>query len=165
MADFGGTELEAFRVEARDWLAQNYPTELRDAAAKTDPEAIWGGRAFEGSDDPQIIWMKRMASRGWTTPTWPKAYGGGGLTRDQAKVLDEELAAGRYRTPLTSFGIWMLGPVLLEYANEAQQREHLPRIVRGEIRWCQGYSEPGAGSDLAPSLGRRALRGARAITG
>ncbi|HEX4742900.1 MAG TPA: acyl-CoA dehydrogenase family protein [Caulobacteraceae bacterium] len=149
MADFGGTELEAFRVEVRDWLAQNYPTELRDAAAKTDPEAIWGGRAFEGSDDPQIIWMKRMSSRGWTTPTWPKAYGGGGLTRDQAKVLDEELAAGRYRTPLTSFGIWMLGPVLLEYANEAQQREHLPRIIRGEIRWCQGYSEPGAGSDLA----------------
>jgi alkylation response protein AidB-like acyl-CoA dehydrogenase len=149
MADFGGTELEAFRAEVRDWLAQNYPPELRDPEAKTDPEAIWGGRAFEGSDDPQIIWMRRVASRGWTAPTWPEAYGGGGLSPAQAKVLDQELAAGRYHTPLASFGLWMLGPVLLEYASEAQKREHLPRIIRGEIRWCQGYSEPGAGSDLA----------------
>ena len=149
MADFGGTELEAFRTEVRDWLAQNYPPELRDAKAKTDPEAIWGGRAFEGSEDPQIVWMRRVASRGWTAPTWPEAYGGGGLSAAQVKVLDQELAAGRYRTPLTSFGIWMLGPVLLEYASDAQKREHLPRILRGEIRWCQGYSEPGAGSDLA----------------
>jgi alkylation response protein AidB-like acyl-CoA dehydrogenase len=149
MADFGGTELEAFRAEVREWLAQNYPAELRDPNAKTDPEAIWGGRAFEGSDDPQIVWMRRMASRGWTTPTWPEAYGAGGLSPAQARVLDQEMAEGRYRIPLTSFGVWMLGPVLLEYANEAQKREHLPKIIHGEIRWCQGYSEPGAGSDLA----------------
>jgi alkylation response protein AidB-like acyl-CoA dehydrogenase len=149
MADFGGTELEAFRAEVREWLAQNYPAELRDPNVKTDPEAIWAGRAFEGSDDPQVVWMRRVASRGWTTPSWPEAYGGGGLSAAQAKVLDQELASGHYRTPLTSFGIWMLGPVLLEYANEAQKREHLPKIIRGEIRWCQGYSEPGAGSDLA----------------
>ncbi|HEY1927228.1 MAG TPA: acyl-CoA dehydrogenase family protein [Caulobacteraceae bacterium] len=149
MADFGGSELEAFRAEVREWLAQNYPAELRDPNAKTDPEAIWAGRAFAGSHDPQVVWMQRMASRGWTTPSWPEAYSGGGLSAGQAKVLDEELAAGHYRTPLTSFGIWMLGPVLLEYANEAQKREHLPKIIRGEIRWCQGYSEPGAGSDLA----------------
>jgi alkylation response protein AidB-like acyl-CoA dehydrogenase len=149
MADFGGTELDTFRAEVRDWLAQNYPAELREPGAHTDPEAIWGGRAFAGSDDPQSVWMRRVAARGWTAPAWPEAYGGGGLTPAQAKILDQELAAGRYRPPLTSFGIWMLGPVLLEYATEAQKREHLPRIIRGEIRWCQGYSEPGAGSDLA----------------
>lgn len=149
MADFGGAELDAFRTEVRAWLEANYPPELRDAQAKTDPEAIWGGRPFQGSTDPQIVWMRRMAEKGWTAPTWPKEYGGGGLSPQQARVLNEELAVGRYRQPLASFGIWMLGPVLLEYANEEQKREHLPKIVGGEIRWCQGYSEPGAGSDLA----------------
>jgi alkylation response protein AidB-like acyl-CoA dehydrogenase len=149
MADFGGGDLDAFRAQVKDWLAANYPAELREPDAKVDPEAMWGGRAFEGSDDPQIVWMRRMAEQGWTAPTWPKEYGGGGLSPQQARILDQELAAGRYRTPLASFGIWMLGPVLLEYASEEQKREHLPKIVRGEIRWCQGYSEPGAGSDLA----------------
>jgi alkylation response protein AidB-like acyl-CoA dehydrogenase len=93
--------------------------------------------------------MRRVAEKGWTAPTWPVAYGGGGLSPEEAKVIEQELARGRYRPPLSSFGLWMLGPVLLEYANEAQKLEHLPRIVRGEARWCQGYSEPGAGSDLA----------------
>ena len=149
MADFGGGELDAFRAQAHDWLKANYPAELRDAQARTDPEAIWGGRAFAGSDDPQMVWTRRMAERGWTAPSWPKAYGGGGLSKAEAKVLEQEMAAGRYRPALTSFGLWMLGPVLLEYATEAQKQTHIPRIVRGEIRWCQGYSEPGAGSDLA----------------
>ncbi|MFL5298475.1 MAG: acyl-CoA dehydrogenase family protein [Phenylobacterium sp.] len=149
MADFGATELDAFRVEARDWLAANYPAELKDPAAKTDPEAVWGGRAFQGSDDPQAVWMRCVAEKGWTAPTWPAAYGGGGLSPQQARVVEQEIARGGYRPPLLSFGLWMLGPVLLEYANEAQKAEHLPKIVRGEIRWCQGYSEPGAGSDLA----------------
>jgi alkylation response protein AidB-like acyl-CoA dehydrogenase len=145
MADFGG-ELDAFRTEVRDWLSANYPAALRGAGAG-DPEAVWGGRAFAGSSDPQIVWMRRVASRGWTAPTWPKPYGGGGLAPEQARIVDQELA--RYRPPLLSFGIWMLGPVLLEFASEAQKAEHLPKIVQGEIRWCQGYSEPGAGSDLA----------------
>lgn len=149
MADFGGGGLDAFRGEVKAWLEANYPAELRDAKAKTDPEAMWGGRAFEGSSDPQIVWMRAMAAKGWTAPTWPKEYGGGGLTPQQARVLDQELAAGRYRAPLASFGVWMLGPVLLEYGTEAQKNEYLPRIINGEIRWCQGYSEPGAGSDLA----------------
>ena len=149
MADFGGADLEAFRTEVRDWLKANYPAELKSADARTDPEAVWGGRAFAGSDDPQIVWMHRMAEKGWTAPTWPREYGGGGLTPAQARVLDQELAAGRYRPALMSFGLWMLGPVLLEYANDEQKKEHLPKIVQGEIRWCQGYSEPGAGSDLA----------------
>ncbi|MDB5494506.1 MAG: acyl-CoA dehydrogenase, partial [Phenylobacterium sp.] len=149
MADFGGADLEAFRSDVRSWLEANYPPELRGAEAKTDPEAVWGGRAFEGSSDPQIVWMNRMAQKGWTAPTWPKDVGGGGLTPQQARVLDQELSAGRYRPALLSFGLWMLGPVLLEYANDEQKKAHLPKIVQGQIRWCQGYSEPGAGSDLA----------------
>jgi alkylation response protein AidB-like acyl-CoA dehydrogenase len=149
MPDFGADKLDAFRAEVGAWLTANYPAELKDPQAKTDPEAIWGGRAFAGSDDPQIVWMRRAAERGWTAPTWPKAYGGGGLSAAEARVLEREIAAGDYRTPLVSFGLWMLGPVLLEFANEAQMSEHLPKIARGEIRWCQGYSEPGAGSDLA----------------
>ena len=149
MADFGGADLEAFRAEVRAWLEASYPPELKAADAKTDREAVWGGRAFEGSSDPQIVWMQRMADQGWTAPTWPREVGGGGLSAPQARVLDQELAAGRYRPALLSFGLWMLGPVLLEYANEEQKREHLPKIVQGKIRWCQGYSEPGAGSDLA----------------
>ena len=149
MADFGDLELDAFRGEARAWLAANYPPELRDPEPRSDPDAEWGGRRFVGSDDPQCVWMRRMAERGWTAPTWPKAYRGGGLSTAEAQVLEEEMAAGAYRKPLYSFGLLMLGPALLEYASEAQKQEHLPRIVRGEIRWCQGYSEPGAGSDLA----------------
>jgi alkylation response protein AidB-like acyl-CoA dehydrogenase len=80
---------------------------------------------------------------------WPKKYGGGGLNNAENAVLQAELKRINARPPLYSFGLWMLGPVLLEYANEEQKLEHLPKIVRGEIRWCQGYSEPGAGSDLA----------------
>jgi len=149
MADFGATDLDAFAKAVRADLEAMYPAELRDPKAQTNPEAVWGGRAFEGSDDPQIVWMKRMAEKGWTTPTWPKEYGGGGLSAAEARVLERELAAGKYRPPVLAFGIWMLGPVLLEYANEEQKQTHLRRIVNGEVRWCQGYSEPGAGSDLA----------------
>jgi alkylation response protein AidB-like acyl-CoA dehydrogenase len=149
MADFGGSDLDALRTETRAWLKKNYPAELRAAKAKTDPEATWGGRAFAGSKDPQIVWMRACAERGLTAPTWPKEYGGGGLTAAQARVVEKELSEGGYRPPLASFGVWMLGPVLLEYATEAQKKAHLPKITRGEIRWCQGYSEPGAGSDLA----------------
>ncbi len=149
MADFGPADQDAFRTQVRDALKAMYPPELAGAAAESDPEAVWGGRAFADSSDPQIVWMKRMAERGWTTPTWPTEYGGGGLSREQARVLDQELARGGYRPPVLAFGIWMLGPVLLEYATEAQKQLHLRRIVNGEIRWCQGYSEPGAGSDLA----------------
>ena len=149
MADFGADPLETFRLEVRSWLGENYPGALRDRAAKIDPEAIWGGRRFEGSDDPQIVWMRRLAAKGWTAPTWPKAYGGGGLSAAEGRVIEEEIVQGGYRPPLVSFGLWMLGAVLLEYATEEQKQTHLPKITEGRIRWCQGYSEPGAGSDLA----------------
>ena len=105
MADFGAGELDAFRAEVKAWLEANYPAELRDPKVKSDPEAMWGGRAFAGSNDPQIVWMRKMAQKGWTAPTWPKEYGGGGLTPQQARVPDQELAAGRYHAPHASFGI------------------------------------------------------------
>ena len=100
-----------------------------------------------------------MGERGWTVPTWPREVGGGGLTPQEAVVLQQEMRALGCRPALWSFGIWMLGPALLKFGNEAQKREHLPKIARGEIRWCQGYSEPGAGSDLAAVQTRAEDRG------
>ena len=140
-------DLETFRAETRAWLAANCPPEMRQPIAG-DSDIVWGGRAASLTG-PQRAWLDAMAGRGWTVPEWPVAYGGGGLSKDEAKVLAQEMRALKARTPLASFGIWMLGPALLKYGSEEQKREHLPRIARGEIRWCQGYSEPGAGSDLA----------------
>ena len=102
-------------------------------------------------------WLAVMAERGWTAPTWPREYGGGGLSKQEAKVLAEEMAKLHLRTPLTGFGLSMIGPLLLQEGSEELKREHLPKIVRGDIRWCQGYSEPGSGSDLA-SLQTKAVR-------
>ena len=90
-----------------------------------------------------------MSARGWTARTWPAEYGGGGLSKEEHKILQEELARIKARPALTSFGLWMLGPALLEFASEEQKQKYIPEIIRGEICWCQGYSEPGAGSDLA----------------
>jgi len=146
MADFGG-ELDLFRTETRAWLEANCPASMR--TPMTGDETPWGGRKFKWKNPESKLWLDGMAQKGWTAPMWPKAYGGGGLSAAEARVLEQELARIKARPALFSFGIWMLGPVLLEYANEAQKQEHLPKIVRGEIRWCQGYSEPGAGSDLA----------------
>ena len=110
---------------------------------------VWGGRNAVLKHPDSKIWLERMAERGWTAPTWPSKYAGGGLSVEEAQVLREEMERIGARSPLFSFGIHMLGPALLEFANETQLREHLPKIVHGEIRWCQGYSEPDAGSDLA----------------
>jgi acyl-CoA dehydrogenase len=140
-------DLESFRTETKAWLAANCPAEMR-TPIKSDHDVCWGGRNAKLSA-AQRLWLDRMGARGWTVPEWPAVYGGGGLSKDQAKILAEEMRAINARTPLASFGIWMLGPALLKYGNEAQKRDHLPKIARGEIRWCQGYSEPGAGSDLA----------------
>ncbi|MEJ0048955.1 MAG: acyl-CoA dehydrogenase family protein [Rhodospirillales bacterium] len=139
--------LDAFRADARAWLAENCPASMRTPMA--EDEIAWGGRHAVWKNPDTRLWLDRMAARGWTAPTWPAAYGGGDLTADQARVLAQELKRIGARPPLFSFGVWMLGPVLLEYATEAQKQQHLPKIAHGEIRWCQGYSEPGAGSDLA----------------
>ncbi|MFA7638798.1 MAG: acyl-CoA dehydrogenase family protein [Parvibaculum sp.] len=139
--------LEKFRQETRAWLEENCPPSMR--TPMPEEETVWGGRNAKYPNPDSKLWLDRMASRGWTAPTWPKEYGGGGLTKEENLVLQQELRRIRARPALSSFGIWMLGPALLEFANEEQKKEHLPKIVRGEIRWCQGYSEPGAGSDLA----------------
>ena len=141
-------DLETFRAETRAWLAANCPAEMQTPIAR-DADICWGGRHFKFTGDAQKTWLDRMGAKGWTVPEWPAAYGGGGLSKDEAKVLASEMRRINARSPLSSFGIWMLGPALLKYGNEAQKLEHLPKIARGEIRWCQGYSEPGAGSDLA----------------
>ncbi|MBY4945018.1 acyl-CoA dehydrogenase family protein [Cupriavidus respiraculi] len=152
------TELESFRRQTRAWLEQNCPAEMREPV-RGDDDICWGGRKFRFQSEAQRQWLARMADKGWTVPEWPAEYGGGGLTRAQAKVLREEMTRLGCRVPLQSFGISMLGPALLKYGTEAQKREHLPRIARGEIRWCQGYSEPNAGSDLAALQTRAEDRG------
>jgi acyl-CoA dehydrogenase len=141
-------DLETFRAETRAWLEANCPPEMREPI-RHDDDVCWGGRGVKFKNEAQKLWLERMGAKGWTVPEWPRAYGGGGLSREEAKVLSEEMRRIKARSALSSFGIWMLGPALLKYGNEAQKLEHLPKIARGEIRWCQGYSEPGAGSDLA----------------
>lgn len=144
---------DAFRQSARDWIAANLPPSMR--APMPDDEIPWGGQKGVFPNPETRAWLDRMIAIGWTAPTWPQAYGGAGLSAEHAAVLAEELAAAKARPSLFSFGLWMLGPVLLEYATEEQKARFLPPIARGEVRWCQGYSEPGAGSDLA-SLRMRA---------
>ena len=141
-------DLEDFRADTRAWLEENCPASMREPA-REDADRCWGGRNPQFKSEDQRLWMERMAERGWTAPEWPTEYGGGGLSKEQAKILREEMARIHARSPLDSFGIWMIGPALLKYGSEALKQQHLPPIVRGEIRWCQGYSEPGAGSDLA----------------
>ncbi len=142
------SDLDTFRMDARAWLEENCPAEMREPM-KGDKDACWGGRKFVFQSDAQKIWLERMVAQGWTVPTWPKEYGGAGLSRKEEIVLLQEMKRIDARNPLSSFGIWMLGPALLKFGTDEQKAEHLPPIARGEIRWCQGYSEPGAGSDLA----------------
>ena len=133
------SDLEYFRRETRAWLEANCPPEMRRPMT-SDEDTFWGGRNTTFSSEPQRIWFERMRDKGWTVPDWPKEYGGGGLDAGEAKVLREEMAAMGARSPLSSFGIWMLGPALLKYGTDAQKQEHLPKIAAGLIRWCQGYS-------------------------
>jgi len=145
MADFGGTELEAFRAEAREWLEANFPKSLTE-----DPNAPVVMIPGAANDSPDAkLWTQRMGAKGWGAPTWPKQYGGGGLSGGEARVLQQEMTRIGAYNPIVGMGTSMFGPTLLEYGTEEQKQRHIPPIVRGELRWCQGYSEPGAGSDLA----------------
>jgi alkylation response protein AidB-like acyl-CoA dehydrogenase len=148
------SDMENFRRETRAWLEANCPPEMRRPMT-SDEDTFWGGRNTKFSSEPQRVWFERMRDKGWTVPHWPKEYGGGGLDPEQTKIVRQEMAASGARQPLVSFGISMLGPALLKYGTDAQKKEHLPKIAAGLIRWCQGYSEPNAGSDLA-SLQTRA---------
>ena len=141
-------EHSAFRMELRSWLEANCPAEMRDGNSSRD-HTCWGGRNWVFESEAQETWLNRCIEKGYTVPTWPKAYGGAGMNRAEEKIWHEELARIEARRPLDSFGIWMLGPALLHFGTEEQKKKYLLPIARGEIRWCQGYSEPGAGSDLA----------------
>ena len=144
------SDLKKFREETKSWLDKNCPPSMRNGADPDIPvDEVWGGRNAEYKNPESKLWLDRMGEKGWTMPTVPKEYGGGGLNKEEVKILNEEMFLIGARQPLLSFGIWMLAPVLLEYGNEAQKKEHIPKILKGEIRWCQGYSEPGSGSDLA----------------
>lgn len=141
------SDLEQFRTATRNWLEANCPPEMREPM-RDDDDACWGGRNFTFKNPAQKQWLDVMAAKGWTVPDWPQAYGGAGLSSAETKILRSEMARLGCRNPLMSFGIWMLGPALLKFGTEEQKVHYLGQIARGEIRWCQGYSEPGSGSDL-----------------
>ena len=136
--------IDAFRADAREWLESNCPESVRTAGFYTA-----GGRKATYPNPDSKLWLDRMAARGWTAPTWPTEYGGGGLLPEELRTLEDEMRRINAPSPLGGHGLTMIGPAILEFGSIDQCMEHLPPIVRGEIRWCQGYSEPGAGSDLA----------------
>jgi len=138
-------DLDAFRAEAAAWIADHFPASLRGKAG------LMAALADEQMPDGDLkLWRERIGANGWGTPTWPAKYGGGGLSVEQAKVLQREMARAGAFNPLTfGMGVTMIGPTILDYGTEAQKQQHIPPIVRGEVRWCVGYSEPNAGSDLA----------------
>ena len=145
MPDFGAAEvdIDSFRAEARDWLKANFPPSLKGRGMMMAQEGAGvGGSDFE-------TWRKAMGEKGWGVPTWPTQYGGGGLSPEQARVLQQEMNAISAFNPIGGMGVMMFGPTLLEYGNDEQKRRHIPPIVKADLRWCQGFSEPGAGSDLA----------------
>ncbi len=151
-------DLEKFRSDAHAWLRANAPQSIV-GTMQTDDEGIWGGRKAVYPNPDAKRWLDTMAERGWTAPAWPRECGGGGLAPSEAKVLQQEMAKLRIPAPLVGFGLTMIGPTILQFGTEEQKRFHLPKICRGEIRWCQGYSEPDAGSDLASLKTRAVLEG------
>jgi acyl-CoA dehydrogenase len=140
--------LTEFRKETSAWLEENCPVSMR-GQTKDIAELYWGGHNSEFTSEDQKIWFKRMHNKGWIVPYWDKKYGGGGLSPLENKILAEEMTRLRCKQPLFSFGISMLGPALLKFATEEQKGHYLKDIVDAKTRWCQGYSEPNAGSDLA----------------
>lgn len=142
-------EKEEFRLDTRSWLQTNCPE-----GAKGSGQTAWGSSKIVLEKDV-ALWLERMSERGWTVPTWPKEYGGANLENDLYPILIQELMAIRARTPLTGRGVNYIGPTILELGTDEQKKKWLPGISRGEGGWAMGYSEPGAGSDLA-SLSTRA---------
>ncbi|MBT3426609.1 MAG: acyl-CoA dehydrogenase [Gammaproteobacteria bacterium] len=141
------SDLESFRSATRDWLEANCPASMR--LPEREEDMIGGGTRQVYRNPDAKVWLDKMAGRGWTAPAWPTEYGGGGLSSAEHGILQDEMMNIGARTPISGMGFSMIGPTLLDYGTEEQKQTHLPKIVSGEIRWCQGYSEPGAGSDLA----------------
>ena len=131
-------ELDTFRAEVKTWLADNCPESIRTPMPEN--ETVWGGRSEQFVNPDAKIWLEKMAERGWTCPTWPKAYGGGGLSAKENKVLAEELRAINARSALQSFGIWMFGPALLEFASEEQKPRHRDAMSGGSAQLPSGYA-------------------------
>ncbi len=147
-------KLEEFRADTRAWLADNCPPGARGPGQVSN-----GSTKIKITDPDTRLWLERMIEKGWTVPNWPTTYGGGGLSTAEYVVLLQEMKAIGARPALSSFGTSMIGPTLLEYGTEEQKLRHLPRIARAEVEWCQGYSEPGSGSDLASLQTRAELDG------
>lgn len=143
------SELDTFREEARAWIRENAPKSLWGTGGSGPFEGYWGGSKCTESDPDVLRWRDLGIEKGWVAPCWPKEYGGGGLTLAHEQIIHEELRAIGAPRPIAGQGLAMFGPVLLKYGSDTQRAEHLPKIANGERRWCQGYSEPGAGSDLA----------------
>ncbi|MBK9956338.1 MAG: acyl-CoA dehydrogenase family protein [Rhodocyclaceae bacterium] len=139
-------DLDAFRQEVRQWLDTHCPVSMRGPGPE---EMVMGGSQATFATADQKLWFERMRDKGWFAPGWPAQYGGGGLEAHRVRVLEDEMRRMKCRVPQVNIGIWMLGPVLLEFGNEAQKARFLPPMTRGEQGWCQGFSEPNAGSDLA----------------
>ena len=142
------TDPEKFRTLIRAWIRDNYPEQL------LRPPGADGQDPRETQSHEQE-WLRRLATHGLLAPTWPGAYGGAGFSAEQARILAQEQRRARVRAVPISAGLSLLGPVLLEHGTPEQKLQHLPGIARDEVSWCQGYSEPGSGSDLA-SLATRA---------
>ena len=140
-------DLDQFRTSVRQWLKANCPES--QCQPITPEEQFWGGRRGEFPSEDAKLWYERMRDQGWIAPEWPEEYGGGGLTDQHGKIIKDEMKRINARTPVYGIGIWMLGPAILEYGNEQQKQQHVRAIINAETRWAQGYSEPGAGSDLA----------------
>ena len=147
------SDLNAFREETRSWLGENCPGEMRNLSFH------WEDAHLIYSKPEAAIWLERMAERGWVAPTWPAEYGGGGLEPEKAAILSQEMKRINATAPSSGMGLTMIGPTLLEYGTEEQKQRHVPKICDGSIRWCQGYSEPGAGSDLAALQAKAVLDG------
>jgi alkylation response protein AidB-like acyl-CoA dehydrogenase len=147
------SDLNAFREETRSWLEENCPKEMRNLSFH------WEDAHLIYSKPEAAVWLERMAERGWVAPTWPAEYGGGGLEPGKAAILSQEMKRINATAPSSGMGLTMIGPTLLEYGTEEQKQRHIPKICDGSIRWCQGYSEPGAGSDLAALQAKAVLDG------
>ena len=143
-------DIDDFRSETRAWLEDNCP-----AGARGPGPISTGATSIAIDHEDTQLWLDRMIEKGWTAPVWPTEYGGGGLSTDEYMTLIQEMRRIDARAPLGGMGVSLIGPTLLEYGTDEQKERHIPRIVRGEVAWCQGYSEPGSGSDLA-SLRTRA---------
>ena len=152
------TDLDKFRMETRAWLEENCPQSMRQPVKKYT-DIFWGGKNPNYESEDQKVWFERMRDKGWTVPHWPTEYGGGGLSKQERKILKQEMGRLGCRAPLYNFGISMLGPALLKFGNQWQKKAYLTAATRGELWWCQGYSEPGAGSDLAGLQTRAEDRG------